>query len=131
MHGETIDELRAFELASEAARKREWPWRPPYWIELEDGKWEVGAASEPLEIILIDGESGEVLFNEPPLDPLRAFAIAREYARSHSLKWLPCFNLTLEDGAWRVESCGSQMGGNVYIHVRHDGVVIKHWFNPK
>ena len=42
MHGETVDALRAFELASEAARKREWPWRP-----LEDGKWEVGAASEP------------------------------------------------------------------------------------
>ena len=88
----TVDELRAFELATEAARKRGWPWRPPYGIALEEGKWIVCAASDPEEEVVIDCASGEVFFSEPPLDPLRAFGIAREYAQAHDLPWRPAFS---------------------------------------
>jgi len=41
----TIEEFEAFKIASIAARDRGWPWRPPFWISLDDGEWEVHAES--------------------------------------------------------------------------------------
>src|SRR4051794_16935418 len=116
-----IDEIRAFELATEAARKRGWPWRPAYWLRLEDGKWEVGAMSESDEVVTIDSESGEVFFNDPPLDPLRALSIAREYAQAQNLTWTPQFSVELRPEYWQIGTGMDRLGGNVHIHVRHNG----------
>lgn len=129
MHNRAVDEIRAFELATQAARTRGWPWRPLYWIAFEDGAWEVTAASE--DIIRIDAATGDVLPAVPALDPVRALSVAREFARTHALTWKPAFMLELERSHWVVGSCQSQLGGQVRILVSHDGRVVKHDVNPK
>lgn len=126
-----IDELQAFEIATESARKRGRPWRSPYAIFMEDGKWQVSAANDAEDIALIDPETGKIFFNDSPLDPVRAFAVAREFAKANELRWVPWFFLILKPTYWIIESNGAALGGNVSIYVGHDGTVIKHEFNPK
>jgi hypothetical protein len=129
MHQAAVDEIRAFELATEAARTRGWPWRPLYWISLEDGAWQVTAASD--DIVRIDAATGDVLPAVASLDPVQAFSVAREFARAHALNWIPAFSLRLERAHWDVGSCQSQLGGQVSIRVSHEGKVVGHDVNRK
>jgi hypothetical protein len=129
MHHAAVDEIRAFELATEAARARGWPWRPLYWINLEDEAWEVTAASD--DVIRIHAATGDVLPAIPSLDPVQALSVAREFALAHALNWKPAFSLTLERAHWDVGSCQSQLGGQVSIRVSHEGIVVGHDVNPK
>ena len=102
---------------------------PPIWIELVESNWEIGSANEA--IVRINSESGEVLSKLECLSPVDALLIAKSYAADNNLKWKPGFALSIESEYWNVGACQSQLGGQVYIHVSHEGKVIKHFVNPK
>ena len=113
----------------QAARERGLAWRPPYAIDLEDGVWEVHAGNDA--VIRIDPASGKISLLDEVIDPLVAFAIAREFALQNGLRWKPSFTLLLSNAEWNIGSCQSQFGGQVHIYVDHRGTVVRHWLNPK
>ncbi len=124
-----IDEIEALKIALEQAGNQNSALISEIWIELNNETWEVG--SMPERVIRIDSDSGKVLSNSNFLNAIEAFTIAKEYAAANFLNWRPGFSLALDDKCWNVSSCQSQLGGQVYIHVAHNGEVIKHFVNPK
>jgi hypothetical protein len=125
MQHSPIDELRAFELATQYARRRPGPWLPSFSISEYDGYWRISASGDE-DILVVRTASGEVvdLLNEC-LDPVVAFRTAREYAAAHHLPWDQPFFVNLEPDWWRVQS-GGTMGGQQDILVAHAGHVIRH-----
>lgn len=123
------DEIEALRIAGAAAQTRGWPWRPPYWIDLEDGEWRVQAENEC--VIRISEATGRITPEIVPLDPSIAISAAKDYARSRGLGWKPSFTMRLESDCWEVGSCQHQLGGQTHIYVSHQGVVLRHWVNPK
>jgi hypothetical protein len=124
-----IDEFKAFEIATTAAHDRGWPWRPPYWISIDDGEWQVHAESEC--IVRISVTTGEVASQVGSVNPLIAMAAAKAYALKNGLPWKPAFSLYLTVEGWDVGACQSQLGGQMNIYVSHQGEVIRHRINPK
>lgn len=106
----TTDEIKAFEIATTAARERGWAWRPRFFIALEDGEWLVHAESE--SVIRIDQASGALLAASSYLSPVLALARAKEYALANSLNWKPEFSLSVDAEGWAVGSCQSQLAGD-------------------
>ncbi|CAN7570192.1 hypothetical protein [Rhizobacter sp. LjRoot28] len=47
------------------------------------------------------------------------------------MSWKPSFNLECTPTHWIVGACQAQLGGQVYIHVGHDGEVQHSFVNPK
>lgn len=83
----------------------------------------------------VDVESGEASV-EPAshgtaLEPMTALVRARDYAVEHGMSWKPSFNLECTPTHWIVGACQAQLGGQVYIHVGHDGEVQHSFVNPK
>ncbi len=123
-----IDEIEAFKLAADAANNRRWHWRPPYWIDLDEGEWQVQAANEA--VIRINATTGEMQ-SEAELEPHSALSIAKSYAIEHGLPWKPGFSLQLAPGHWIVGARHSQLGGQLSIQVSHEGAVLGSSINPK
>lgn len=125
----TTDEIKAFEIATTAARERGWAWRPRFFIALEDGEWQVHAESE--SVIRIDQASGALLAESSYLSPVLALTRAKEYALANSLNWKPAFSLSVDAEGWDVGSCQSQLGGQTNIVICHNGEVLRHRVNLK
>jgi hypothetical protein len=123
-----VDDLRALEIAVSAVEPGTAPQATRYWLDFEDGYWEVGSAYEE-RVVWIDANIGQSVSNF--LSPVRALAAAKLYAQANSLGWKPSFTLQLKRDCWIVGSCQSQFGGQTYVHVSHDGNVNRHWVNPK
>lgn len=124
-----VDELHAFRLARVTAHERGWPWRPPYFINLDEGEWQVHAENE--YIIRIDAQRGELVPEPGQLDPLLALTHAKSYALDQGLGWKPAFSLDLHPEGWEVGACQSRFGGQTHIYVSHQGDIIRHHVNSK
>jgi len=132
MSSPVIDELEAFSLAAATAAARNWSWRPPFWLDLNDGEWSVRSEGE-FEV-RIDAGSGEIRpahLQVSSLDPSRALLLAREFARQNGQKWHSSFSLELTPTHWIVGARQNQLGGQLSIHVDHEGVVTSSRVNPK
>jgi hypothetical protein len=123
------DEIEAFRIACISARDRGWPWQPPYWLELNNGEWQIQAECE--RIIRVSQTNGNVIPEVASLDPIAAMSVARTYALENSLPWRPGFSLTLSPEHWVIGACQSQFGGQTSIYVNHRGEAVRHWVNPK
>ena len=124
-----MNEIEAFERASNHAKEQGWPWRPPYWMDLVKGEWHVNAENE--RIVRIDQSTGEVLSEPNALSPASALSIAKEFATQNGLRWNPAFSLQLVRGNWHVGACQSQFGGQVSVQVNDLGQVVSSSVNPK
>lgn len=121
-----IDEVRALEIAVAAVGADKVSQAAEYWLDLEDGYWQVGSTER---VVWINAGSGK--FVGDFLSPVSALAAARLYVQANSLSWKPTFTLSLKPDYWIVGSCQSQFGGQTYIYVSHDGSVTRHAVNPK
>jgi hypothetical protein len=121
-----VDELQALEIAISTLTANRSSQPAQYSIDFEDGYWQVGATDS---VAWINAGSGRLIGDF--LSPLRALAAAKLYAQANSLKWTPSFTLELKPECWIVGSCQSQLGGQTYIYLSHDGNVTKHSVNPK
>lgn len=121
-----VDEVRALEIAVSAVRADKSPQAGEYWLDLEDGYWQIGSTDR---VAWINAESGQLVSGF--LSPLSAFAAAKRYAQDNSLGWKPAFTLSLKPDYWVVGSCQGQFGGQTHIYVCHDGSVSRHSVNPK
>jgi hypothetical protein len=121
-----VDEVQALEIAISALTADKSSQPAQYWIDLEDGYWQVGATDR---VAWINAGSGQLVGNL--LSPLRALAAAKLYAQANSLGWKPSFTLELKPECWIVGSCRSQLGGQTYVYVSHDGNVARHSVNHK
>lgn len=121
-----IDETRALEIAVSATGNDKPPHAARYWLDLENGYWEVGSTER---VAWIGAANGQLLSDFSR--PVNAFAAAKLYAQANSLGWKPTFTLELKLDCWIVGSCQSQFGGQTYIYVSHQGSVIRHSVNPK
>jgi hypothetical protein len=122
----SVDEIGALELAVSAVGDNNASPPAEYWLNLEDGYWEVGSTDR---VAWVSADSGNLVRNF--LSPVRALAAAKSYAHTNSLGWKPTFTLRLKPEHWIVGSCQSQFGGQTYIYVSHDGSVTRHSVNPK
>lgn len=132
MNPPAIDEVEAFSLAAAAATARNWSWRPPFWLDLNDGRWSVRAEGE-FEV-RVDAGNGEILpanAEIASLDPSQALRLARESALRSGHTWRPSFSLELTPTHWIVGARQNQLGGQLSIHVDHAGVVTSGRVNPK
>ncbi|WP_157131694.1 hypothetical protein [Piscinibacter gummiphilus] len=129
----STDEIKAFQVAATTATLRGWPWRPPFMIHLEEGRWEVCADADLT--VRVDVASGRAIPEPTPheaiLDPLTALMRARTFAAAHGLSWKPSFSLECTLTHWVVGACQAQFGGQAFIHVAHDGEVLHSAVNPK
>lgn len=123
-----VDDVQALEIAISKMRLDKVSQASLYWLDFEDGYWEVRADHEEL-VVWIDADTGEPVADF--LSPVRALAAAKLYAQVNSLRWKPALTLKLTRNCWVVGSCQSQFGGQTYIEVAHDGNVTRHWVNPK
>jgi hypothetical protein len=122
----SVDEIRALEAAVSAVDDDKASPAAEYWLNLEDGYWEVGSTDR---VAWVRADSGDLVSNF--LSPVSALAAAKFYAHTNSLGWKPTFTLRLKPDHWIVGSCQSQFGGQTYIYVSHDGSVTRHSVNPK
>lgn len=122
----SVDEIQALEVAISAVSDDKASPPAEYWLNLEDGYWEVGSSDR---VAWVSANSGKLLRNF--LTPVRALAAAKLYAHENSLGWKPTFTLRLKPDHWIVGSCQGQFGGQTYVYVAHDGSVIRHSVNPK
>jgi len=129
----STNETEAFRVASETAAERGWPWRPPFVIHLENGCWDVCAEAElTVRVDLTSGQAiAEPSAQEAILEPLAALLQAKEFAGANGLTWKPSFSLQCTPTHWVVGACQAQFGGQVYIHIGHDGQVQHSMVNPK
>lgn len=127
-----IDELEAFKLAAATARARKWSWRPPFWLDLNDGEWSVRSGGQ--YEVRVDAGSGEIRPANAAissLDPTQALMLARESALRDGHKWHPSFSLELTATHWIVGARHNHFGGQLLIHIDHAGVVTSSRVNPK
>lgn len=120
------DDVRALEIAVSSVGPDKVPQAAEYWLDLENGYWEVGSTGR---VAWISAASGQLVSDF--LSPVSAFTAAKLYAQANSLGWKPAFTLALKADHWIVGSCQSQFGGQTYIYVAHDGRVTRHSINSK
>ena len=92
MSSPVIDELEAFRLAAATAAARKWPWRPPYWLDLDNGEWSVRSEGE-FEV-RVDAESGNVRpanADVASFEPTQALMIARKPLCRTATGGIPAF----------------------------------------
>ena len=127
------DEITAFNIAAETAGQRGWPWLPPFAMSLEDWCWQVSAEPELRVSVAVDSgtATAELGGLDGALDPLEALTQAGRFAAEHGMPWKPMFTLECNATHWVVGACQAQLGGQVHIHVGHDGQVRHSSVNPK
>lgn len=125
------DEVQALKLAMSAASAAGGPHRASYYISLNDDEWVVHL--EASLSFRISQSTGVLIPDDQHLDAAEALSVAREYASSRQLNWVPSFSVEpASDGrGWAVGARQSRLGGQLHIRVGYDGRVLGHWVNPK